>query len=89
MHGDQSARHLDVLLQPPDQVEVHLGAALQRDSVATAHLRALADERAEAVEFLAAYRAELATANPEGVDVRALAAYLRTILGSNEFLHVD
>jgi hypothetical protein len=46
-------------------------------------------ERAEGSEFLAAYRAELAATSPDSIGVRALAAYLRTILGSNEFLHVD
>jgi hypothetical protein len=49
-------------------------------------------ERIEAREFLAAYRAELARlveSNQQNVESRALAAYLRTIFGSNEFLHVD
>ena len=46
-------------------------------------------ERAEATEFLAAYRTELAAAKMDNVEVRSLAAYLRTLIGSNEFLHVD
>lgn len=46
-------------------------------------------ERAEAADFLAAYRAELKSAGVDNCDARSLAAYLRTILGSNEFLHVD
>jgi len=46
-------------------------------------------ERAEATDFLAAYRAELAAAKMDNVEGRSLAAYLRTIFGSNEFLHVD
>jgi hypothetical protein len=46
-------------------------------------------ERAEATDFLAAYRAELAAAKMDNVESRSLAAYLRTLFGSNEFLHVD
>ena len=46
-------------------------------------------ERAEATEFLAAYRAELTAAKMDNVETRSLAAYLRTLIGSNEFLHVD
>ncbi len=46
-------------------------------------------ERTEAVEFLTTYRAELAAAKSEPIEQRALAAYLRTLIGSNEFLHVD
>lgn len=46
-------------------------------------------ERAEASEFLAAYRTELATTVPDNANGRPLAAYLRTLIGSNEFLHVD
>jgi hypothetical protein len=46
-------------------------------------------EADEAAEFLAAYREELANEKIDNVEVRALAAYLRTLIGSNEFLHVD
>jgi hypothetical protein len=46
-------------------------------------------ERLEALEFLAAYRAELKEAKANDVENRSLAAYLRTLFGSNEFLHVD
>jgi hypothetical protein len=46
-------------------------------------------ERAEAIEFLAAYRAELVAQKLDNTDTRSLAAYLRTLLGSNEFLYVD
>ena len=46
-------------------------------------------ERKEAAEFLTNYRAELMAANMDQVEWRSLAAYLRTILASNEFLHVD
>ena len=48
-----------------------------------------AAELAEAVEFLNAYRLELA-AEPvkESAEIRALAAYLRSLLASNEFEYV-
>lgn len=46
-------------------------------------------ELADARDFLAAYRAELAANNLDNIPTRSLAAYLRTLIGSNEFLHVD
>lgn len=46
-------------------------------------------ERVEATRFLAEYRQELAAAGVADAETRALAAYLRTLFGSNEFLHVD
>ena len=46
-------------------------------------------EHAEATEFLTAYRTELAAAKMDNVEARSLAAYLRTLIGSNEFLHVE
>lgn len=46
-------------------------------------------EQTEALEFLTTYRAELAATGADNAERRALAAYLRTLLGSNEFLHVD
>jgi hypothetical protein len=46
-------------------------------------------ERSEALGFLNAYRTELKNAKLDNVEQRSLAAYLRTLLGSNEFLHVD
>ncbi len=46
-------------------------------------------ERAEATEFLTTYRTELAAVKMDNVEVRSLAAYLRTLIGSNEFLHVE
>ena len=46
-------------------------------------------ERAEATEFLVAYRSELAAAKMDNIEARSLAAYLRTLIGSNEFLHVE
>jgi Protein of unknown function (DUF1553)/Protein of unknown function (DUF1549)/Planctomycete cytochrome C len=46
-------------------------------------------EKSDAVDFLATYRQELLAAGQDQVDVRALAAFARTLFGSNEFLHVD
>jgi hypothetical protein len=48
-----------------------------------------ADQRGQAMEFLTAYRSGLTEANADQVEMRSLAAYLRTLLASNEFLHVD
>jgi hypothetical protein len=44
------------------------------------------EERDEALGFLAAYRLE---AGEDGSGDGAMAAYLRSLLGSNEFLHLD
>ena len=46
-------------------------------------------ELQEAKEFLAAYRVELKSNGLDDLETRALAAYLRSLFGSNEFLHVD
>ena len=75
-----------VRLQATSPNEIH--------RIERAWLRALgrsptAVERGEAAEFLAAYRTELAAAKMDNVETRSLAAYLRTLIGSNEFLHVD
>ncbi len=48
-----------------------------------------AAERTDAAEFLTAYRAELAAAGKGNTETAALAAYVRTLFGSNEFLHLD
>jgi hypothetical protein len=69
-------------------------SADEQQQVDRAWLRAIGrepteSERAEATEFLAAYRTELAITHPDNAEGRALAAYLRTLIGSNEFLHVD
>lgn len=50
---------------------------------------ASADELKDASEFLSVYRMELAAIGQDNIDRRALAAFLRTLIGSNEFLHVD
>ena len=47
------------------------------------------EELKDASEFLAAYRMELAAIGQDDIDRRAMAAFLRTLIGSNEFLHVD
>ncbi len=46
-------------------------------------------ERAEAAEFLAAYRSELAAEKPDKVESTAFAALGRVLFGSNEFLSAD
>ena len=46
-------------------------------------------ERTEALDFLTTYHSELTAAKLDNIETRTLAAYLRTLLGSNEFLHVD
>ena len=46
-------------------------------------------ERADATEFLAAYRAEVSASGKADADSAALAAYVRTLFGSNEFLHLE
>ena len=46
-------------------------------------------EQSDAAEFLAAYRTELTTLGNDYAEFLALSALLRTLLGSNEFLHVD
>ena len=46
-------------------------------------------ERRDALAFLASYREELKALGSKDVEATALAAYLRTLFGGNEFLHVD
>ena len=46
-------------------------------------------ERAEATEFLTAYRTVAAAERQDRIEFRALAAYLRALWSSNEFLYVD
>ncbi len=48
-----------------------------------------AEEVQDASKFIATYQTELSRINQDNVQRRALAAFLRTIIGSNEFLHVD
>ena len=50
---------------------------------------ATTEELISSAEYLAAAREELAVLNATDADRRALASWLRTLLGSNEFLHVD
>ena len=50
---------------------------------------ATAAETIEAGEFLTLCRSELSLANPTDTNVLALAAYVRTLFASNEFLHCD
>ncbi|MSU36895.1 MAG: DUF1549 domain-containing protein [Pedosphaera sp.] len=46
-------------------------------------------EQTDAAEFLADCRSELSSAGTTGTGRAALAAYVRTLFGSNEFLHCD
>ena len=46
-------------------------------------------EQTEAGDFLKAYRAELESLKLDNTEMRSLAAYLRALIGGNEFLHVD
>ena len=50
---------------------------------------ATADESLDADTFLDAYQSELTNIGQDNVAHRSLTAFLRTLLGSNEFLHVD
>jgi mono/diheme cytochrome c family protein len=63
------------------QIETVYVAALGRS--------AAADDQADATAFLAECRIELAALGLDNVQQRALGSWLRTVLGSNEFLHVD
>ena len=47
------------------------------------------DELKDGTEFLTIYRTELTAIGQDNIAHRALAAFLRTLIGSNEFLHVD
>jgi len=47
------------------------------------------EEKAEAMSFLAAYRVEAQAAHVSDLELASVAAYARTLMGSNEFLHVD
>ncbi len=46
-------------------------------------------ERTEASEFLRDYRSELAAMGQNDVELHAIAAYVRTLFGSNEFVYLD
>lgn len=47
------------------------------------------EEMEESLTFLDACRTELSLTGQDHIDQRAMAAFLRTLIGSNEFLHVD
>ncbi len=64
------------------------------DRIESAYATALArwptpSELSSASEFIECYKAELATVAKENVEVTSLAALLRTLFASNEFLHID
>ena len=48
-----------------------------------------ASEQSHASEFLDAYKAELSSIAKDNLEVASLAAFLRTLLASNEFLYLD
>lgn len=53
------------------------------------HRMPATEEQISAQEYLAAARTELTQLSNDNVPKRAMASWLRTLLGSNEFLHVD
>jgi mono/diheme cytochrome c family protein len=69
--------------RPTERGQVELASLLALGRPATEA------EQAEAAEFLAAGRSELKSAGVADPDRAALAAYVRTLFGSNEFLHCD
>ncbi len=69
--------------RPDDAQRVDLAWQLTTGRLATE------TERAEAIDFLAKYRAELIAAGQADPETGALAAYVRSLFGSNEFLHLD
>jgi hypothetical protein len=76
-----AARLLEECSELPLQVDLAWRKVLQR---APGGL-----ERDEAVQFLKAYRSELAASGGALAEMRALAAYVRTLFGSNEFVYLD
>jgi hypothetical protein len=48
-----------------------------------------ASEQIHASEFIDTYRAELSSITQENLEVASLAAFLRTLFASNEFLYLD
>jgi hypothetical protein len=48
-----------------------------------------ASERTHASEFIDTYRAELSSIAKDNLEVASLAAFLRTLFASNEFLYLD
>ncbi|MCY2962518.1 MAG: DUF1553 domain-containing protein, partial [Planctomycetota bacterium] len=76
-----AVRLLSVTAEEPKQIELAWKSVCGRLPTQV--------ELQEAGEFLATYRTELAALQIDNVPTRALAAYLRTLIGGNEFLHVD
>ena len=48
-----------------------------------------ASEQIHASKFLDAYKAELSSIAKDNLEIASLAAFLRTLLASNEFLYLD
>ncbi len=76
-----AVRLLGTAAEEPKQIELAWKSACGRQPTQV--------ELREAGEFLATYRTELTALQIDNVPIRALAAYLRTLIGGNEFLHVD
>ncbi|WP_397569326.1 PSD1 and planctomycete cytochrome C domain-containing protein [Schlesneria sp. T3-172] len=74
------------LLSRSSQIEEQINLASQL----TVGRSPTATEGAEAIQFVQEYGAELASlGQQENAELKRLAAYLRTLFGSNEFLHLD
>ncbi len=69
--------------RPQEMVRIELAwrTVLERDPTQL--------ERDQATRFLDLYRAELASSGSPQVELRALAAYVRVLFGSNEFVYLD
>ena len=76
-----AARLMAGVSSESQQIEAVSMAALGRP--------ATAEEQADATAFLTECRTELAALGVDNPAQRALGSWLRTVLGSNEFLHVD
>lgn len=69
--------------RPTEPAQIELATQLTLGRAATDA------ELADGVEFLAASRSELISAGVADAPRNALAAYVRTLFGSNEFLHCE
>ncbi|MEO6183784.1 MAG: DUF1553 domain-containing protein, partial [Verrucomicrobiota bacterium] len=84
------------VLEKADKCASRLRSSLSDDALRVEHAWRLTTgraptetERSEADEFLAAYHTELLAAGQTNAEPAALAAYVRSLFGSNEFLHLD
>ena len=73
-----------ILAERPEEmgrIELAFSTVLERDPTGR--------ERDEARRFLEEYRSELAASGSQQVELSALAAYVRVLFGSNEFVYLD